>query len=239
MKVFFIKYKTLYIILVVLLIIILGLIIINMKKIKSSETFNIKDDIYYRGDIDTKTIAFTCNVDWGEEYIPNMLEVLKDENIKITFFVTGTWANKNPDILLKIYNDGHEIGNHGYFHKNYGSLSYELNKDQILKADRIITGIIGKKIKYFAPPSGDYSENTIKAAKDLDYKLIMWSIDTIDWRKDSTKDKIINRVVTKLDNSKIVLMHPKEETIKALPNIIELTRQKGYEIGKLSDIIKQ
>ena len=125
-----------------------------------------------------------------------------------------------------------------YFHKNYGPLSYSENKNQITKADKIITEIINEKIKYFAPPSGDYSKNTLKAANDLGYKTIMWSIDTIDWRKNSTKEIIIDRVVNKFSNSKIVLMHPKEETIKALPIIIKNAKQKGYKIGKLSDIIK-
>ena len=91
---------------------------------------------------------------------------------------------------------------------------------------------------FFSPPSGAYNENTIKAAKDLNYDIIMWSIDTIDWREDSNKEKIIDRVISKIHNSAIVLMHPTEETVKALPEIILYLFNKGYKIGTINDIVK-
>ncbi len=152
------------------------------------ETFNL--DIYYKGNVDDRIVAFACNVDWGgDEYIPTMLEIFKEKNINITFFVTGKWAAKNPELLIKIYEQGHEIGNHGYRHIDYDKLSYEENKEEIIKAHNTIREIIKSKPKYFAPPSGAYNDNTIKAAKDLNYDIIMWSIDTIDWHKDSNKQK--------------------------------------------------
>jgi len=68
-------------------------------------------------------IAFTCNVDWGNEEIPLMLEILEKNNLRITFFVTGRWAKNNPELLKEIYNKGHEIGNHGYGHRMHSKLS--------------------------------------------------------------------------------------------------------------------
>ncbi|SCG83396.1 putative protein ylxY [Proteiniborus sp. DW1] len=238
MKIIYIRFKTL-IIAITIAIIILALIILlsfNFSS-KAKDIFNI-DDVYYKGTIDEKLIAFACNVDWGNECIPGMLDIFRENNIKITFFVTGRWAEKNPELLKKIYENGHEIGNHGYFHRDYDKLNYEDNRDEINKADKVITDILGIKSVYFAPPSGAYNKETIKAANELGYKVIMWSIDTIDWRKDSTKDKIINRVISKHHNSAIVLMHPKEETVKALPVIIQNLKDKGYQIGAVSDIIK-
>jgi len=200
------------------------------------ETFNL--DIYYKGNVDDRIVAFACNVDWGDEYIPTMLEIFKEKNINITFFVTGKWAAKNPELLIKIYEQGHEIGNHGYRHIDYDKLSYEENKEEIIKAHNTIREIIKSKPKYFAPPSGAYNDNTIKAAKDLNYDIIMWSIDTIDWHKDSNKQKIIERVTNKIHNSAIILIHPTEETIKALPDIINFLYSKGYRIGKVRDVIE-
>lgn len=210
----------------------------TLSKGKAKETFKNIDDVFYKGNIDEKVIAFTCNIDWGNEYIPPMLEIFEDNNIKITFFVTGRWAEQNGDLLKEIYNHGHEIGNHGYLHRDYSLLSYELNKQEIFKTDKLIRELINFKSKYFAPPSGAYNDDTVVAAKELNYKVIMWSIDTIDWRKDSTSDKIINRVVSKANNSAIVLMHPKEETIKALPTIIKSLEEQGYKIGTVSDVIE-
>ena len=204
---------------------------------KSEATFN--SDPYYQGNIETKTIAFACNIDWGNEYIPKMLEVFKENNIKITYFPTGKWAEKNGVVLKDIYNHQHEIGNHGYSHVDYDKLNYERNKEEIHKADVIINDILDMKPKYFSPPSGAFNDNTIKAAKDLGYEVTLWSIDTIDWRKDSTKDIIIDRVTKKAHNSAIVLMHPTEETVKALPEIINFLYEKGYKIGTISDVMKK
>ncbi|WP_425447488.1 polysaccharide deacetylase family protein [Dethiothermospora halolimnae] len=236
MKIFFLKKKILYTIIIVAIaiIIMVGLL---LSRDDAVETFN-NQDVYYQGNTNNKVVAFTCNVDWGKEYITPMLEILKKNEIKITFFITGRWAEKNKDIVKKICQYGHEIGNHGYFHKDYSKLNYEGNKEQITKADKVMREISKGELRFFAPPSGAYNKHTIQASKDLDYKLIMWSIDTIDWRKDSTKNKIVERVIKKPHNGAIVLMHPKSETIKALPIIIKALKNKGYEIGRVSDVIE-
>lgn len=237
MKIVFLDYKTIYKIAIILAIIIISLtFLVITAKNKTHETF-FHDDVYYKGSKEVSTIAFTCNIDWGNEYIPEMLEIFKKEDIKITFFPTGTWAKKNDALLKLIDNDKHEIGNHGYAHDDYGTMNFEDNKEGILKADEVIKDIVGTSPKYFAPPSGAFNEDTVKAAKDINYDIIMWSIDTIDWREDSTKEKIVERVITKADNSGIVLMHPTKETVEALPIIIKDLKEKGYEIGRVSDIM--
>ena len=85
----------------------------------------------YEGRKDKKAIAFTCNVAWGNEYIPLLLEVFKDKNIKATFFIEGRWAENYPELLRLIYDKGHEIGNHGYSHAHHANLSYEENQNEI------------------------------------------------------------------------------------------------------------
>jgi len=238
MKVIYIRYRTFVILICIVLIVLFSFFLLHNRDSKSKETFYY-DDVFYKGNIDKKTIAFTCNVDWGNEYIPKILDIFRENNIKITFFVTGRWAENNSEILQQIYDDGHEIGNHGYNHRDYDKLSLEQNKIEIQKADKVIRDIIDYKPIFFAPPSGAYNDNTLLAANELGYEVIMWSIDTIDWRNDSTKEKIYNRVTSKVHNSAIVLMHPKEETVKALPSIIETLFEMGYKIGKVSDIISQ
>ncbi len=235
MRFIIIKKKTLFMLVSVFILVLLTILFISFFN-KTKETFN--SDVYYKGNVEEKIMAFACNVDWGNEYIIPLLEISEKHDIKITFFVTGRWAENNPDLLKAIFNEGHEIGNHGYNHINYDQLSYEKNKEEILKADNTIQNILGIKPNFFAPPAGAYNENTIKACKDLNYDIIMWSIDTIDWREDSTKEKIKNRVIENIHNSAIVLMHPTKETIKALPEIIINILDKGYKIGKISDVVK-
>ncbi len=226
--------KTLISILVValvLIILLVGFLRINRAK----EVFN--KDIYYQGSREEKIVAFACNIDWGNEYIGDMLDIFHDNKIKISFFPTGRWAEENRDLLLKIYRAGHEIGNHGYSHLDYDKLDYDGNYKEIAKAHKVIEGIIDESPKYFAPPSGAYNEFTIQAARNLGYKTILWSIDTIDWREDSHKDLIVSRVIEKIHKSAIVLMHPTDETRKALPEIINKLYEMGYKIGRISDII--
>lgn len=234
MKLIFISKKLLISILIVLILLIVFSIYLTINN--SKEVFN--EDIYYKGNRDDKIVAFICNVDWGNEYIDDMLNIFDDNEINISFFLTGRWAKENLDLVNKIYSYSHEIGNHGYNHVDYSNLSYEKNKEEISRANKVIKDIIGLKPVFFGPPSGAYNENTLKAAKDLDMAVIMWSVDTIDWRNDSTKELIVKRVIDKVQNSSIVLMHPTENTVKALPEIIEYLFKNNYKIGTISDVIK-
>lgn len=235
MKLIIVNRKALLSILIVLVILVI-LIFTWVVYHRTRETFN--PDVYYQGTTDKKIIAFACNIDWGNEYIPEMLKIFKENDIRITYFVTGKWAEQNEDLLKNIYDHNHEIGNHGYNHVDYDKLSYERNYEEILKTHNVIKDILNINSRYFAPPSGAFSDNTIRASRDLDYELILWSIDTIDWRNDSTKEVIVKRVTEKAHNAAIVLMHPTEHTVQALPEIISYLYQNGYEIGMISDVIK-
>lgn len=194
----------------------------------SVESLAGEDDVVIRSGLpNSNKLVLSCNVDWGEEVIPDMLKVLKDNNVQITFFITGRWAEQHPDLLRQIYQDGHEIQNHGYSHKLCSQNSVETAKEEILKSETVILEILGVKTNVFAPPSGDYDETTVQLCRSLGYKMALWSSDTIDWREGSTADVIKARVLKKRLNGAIVLMHPKEETVKALPGLIaEIKAQK-------------
>ncbi|KAB3531331.1 polysaccharide deacetylase family protein [Alkaliphilus serpentinus] len=183
-------------------------------------------------------IAFACNVDWGNEVLPEMLTVLREKNIKITFFVTGRWVKEFPELFMTIVNEGHEIGSHGYKHLNYGTLTQKQNEEQIQLAEDLIMKYTKEKPILFAPPSGSYNENTLLAADKLGYKTILWTIDTIDWRSGSTKDLIVKRVIEKESlGGSIVLMHPMDETAKALPELIDALLEKNLTVGRVSDVL--
>lgn len=142
-----------------------------------------------------KVIALTINVDWGEEFIPAILDVLDKENAKATFFVTGRWAKKNPELLKRIASRGHEIENHGYSHPHPDNLSVGANQEEIKKTESIIQGIIGKRTHFYAPPYGEKGASGLRAADLLGYQTILWTLDTVDWREDSTPEVIVQRIV--------------------------------------------
>lgn len=178
-------------------------------------------------------LVFSCNVDWGEAVIPDMLRIFKENNVKITFFVSGRWAENNPDLLKQMFQDGHEIQSHGYGHKLCTQHSVETTKEEILKTEKVILDILGVKTNVFAPPSGDYDETTVALCKSLGYQMALWSSDTIDWREGSTAEVIKDRILKKRLNGAIVLMHPKEETVKALPDLIEKIKAQKIDIVPL------
>ncbi|NLM44666.1 MAG: polysaccharide deacetylase family protein [Clostridiales bacterium] len=233
MKVFIIKKKT--IIAAVLIIIALSIALFLMSR-RSINTFKQFEPIY-KGNEMEKKVAFACNVVWGNEYLPDMLREFKKNNIKITFFIGGDWADKNKELLMRIYEDNHEIGNHGYNHLKQTQISEEKNREEIIKTEEAINNIIGVKTNLFAPPYGDLNKKVVTIAESLGYKVIMWSIDTIDW---NTKDytKILERVNKKIHNGAIILMHPTESTVKALPIMINDLIKNNYKIVPVSEVIK-
>ena len=180
------------------------------------------------------------NVYWGTEFLNEMLEVLKDNNVTTTFFVGGVWACQEPEMLKKIHDAGHELGNHGYNHKDHAQLSAEKNHEEIVKTHKIVKDLTGVEMNLFAPPSGAYNKNTVEVAKQLGYKTIMWTAgrDTIDWR-DKNSELIYSRAIKNCKGGDFVLMHPTKATAEALDRIIKTLKQQGFELCTVGDNLAQ
>lgn len=191
----------------------------------------------YKGDKESNSVAIAVNVDWGEEYLPDMLKLFDAAGVKAAFFVTGRWAEKNTALAKLIADSGHTVGNHGYSHKDHSKLDYDQNRSEIETTQQVLERVTGRTPRYFAPPSGAYNKHTVKASKDLGCEVVLWSIDTIDWKRDGV-DNIISRVKKKLHSGGIILMHPTDQTLEALPSIIEYIKESGYEILSLEDLVK-
>lgn len=194
-------------------------------------------DPIYQGSNEKKQISLAINVDWGEEFLPDMLTTLEENEVLVTFFLTGRWTNKFPELATKIVKKGHEIGNHGYSHSSPNQMSLEQNKSEITKTSDEIRRATGKQTVLFAPPSGERNNHVLKAAQDLGYTTVLWSVDTIDWKRPPSKD-IINKVVSKAHNGAIVLMHPTKSTLEALPVIIKELKSQGYTFVTVSQNIE-
>lgn len=191
----------------------------------------------YRGNEKNNCVSLMFNVYENTAIVNSIIDVLDEHGVKATFFVGGCWADDNAQTLVKIIDSGHEIGNHGYFHKDHKKLSYQDNASEINNTSVVINSLCGVKPTLFAPPSGSYSECTLQVAEDLGYKVIMWSKDTIDWR-DKDEQKVYNRATKNPKNGDMILMHPKEHTLNVLPKIIEFYQTHGYELVSVSENIK-
>ena len=192
--------------------------------------------VYYHGNEKNNNVSLMFNVYMGDEYIPDILKVLSERSVKVTFFVGGSWAVKHTELLEEILKQGHELGNHGYWHKDHKTLSIEKNRSEIGLTHDVINELLNYKMTLFAPPSGSYGQNTLRVAQDMGYKTILWSKDTIDWR-DQDVGLITSRATKNPHNGDLILMHPTLCTLKALPEIITFYTQSGYKLTTVSENI--
>ena len=187
----------------------------------------------YLGNESSGGVALMFNVYENTEVVEGIIKLLKQKNATATFFVGGCWADDNEKTLKDIIDCNFELGNHGYFHKDHKKLSEKQNKEEIQNCHGVVKNFTGHSMNLFAPPSGSFSKTTIEVASGLGYHTIMWSKDTIDWR-DSDINTIVNRATKNIKSGDLILMHPKEHTLKALSQIISILENKGLKMVTVS-----
>jgi probable sporulation protein (polysaccharide deacetylase family) len=189
----------------------------------------------YRANPDKKMVSFMINVAWGNEHIPKILHTLRKERVKATFFLDGSWLSKNSELALQILHEGHELSNHGYSHKNMSKLSREQATSEILRTEQLLKKL-GVKNHLFAPPSGDFDDETVEIARKHGLFTVLWTIDTVDWRRPPAK-QLIQKVRAELTPGALILMHPTTSTRDALPELIKTVRGEGLELNTVSKTI--
>ena len=190
---------------------------------------------YYSGNSDS-CVSLMVNVYWGTEYIKPMLEIFERHGAKTTFFVGGSWAVANEKTLKEIADAGHELGNHGYYHKDHKKLDAEYNRKEIQSAHDAVKDVTGVDMTLFAPPSGAFGTVTLATATELGYRTVMWTRDTIDWR-DHDSELIYMPAAKNIKGGDLILMHPTECTLKALDRIIDTIEAAGLSVAPVSAVI--
>jgi peptidoglycan/xylan/chitin deacetylase (PgdA/CDA1 family) len=193
---------------------------------------------YYRGNSEKPYVSIMINVYTGGEYIEPMMKVFEEFGVKATFFIGGSFAQRNEALVKKIRENGHELGNHGYYHRLPEKLGYKENYDEIFMTHRLIEDLCGVKMTLFAPPSGSVGSEMFKAGKALGYDVIMWSKDTIDWR-DKNPDLTFSRATKNLKNGDLVLMHPTAHSLEALPKILRFYKDNKFQEVTVSRNIRK
>jgi len=193
------------------------------------------DEPVYRGN-STQNVSLMVNVYSGGEYITDMLRILSENGARMTFFVAGSWAAEHNEILKEIYAAGMEIGNHGYFYKDHKKLSPSRSREEIELTHRLVKSILGYEMTLFTPPSGSFSKNTIKTAKQLGYTTVLWSQDASGAAGDGAKN-IVSGATKDISAGELILMHPSEASVAALPEIIRIIKSKGLKLAPVSEVI--
>ncbi|ARU62513.1 hypothetical protein CBW65_17250 [Tumebacillus avium] len=192
----------------------------------------------YKANSQKKQIALMINVAWGTEYIPEMLATLEKHHVKATFFLDGSWTKKNPEVAKQISAAGHELGNHAYSHPDMSRMGVSDQLRQITRTNAVIEEATGIKPTLFAPPSGAYADSTVATAYKQGMYTILWSLDTVDWKKPPAST-IVNRVLSRAENGSMVLMHPTEPTRDALRTIVPSLLKKGYGLVTVSELLDE
>ena len=191
----------------------------------------------YNVQTEDKKVAFTMNCAWNADDIDKILETLKNNDTKITFFVVGDWVEKFPEAVKKISEAGHEIASHSDTHPHVNNLSYEQNVKEIREANKKIKEITGKDNKIYRAPYGEYNNTVIKAVEDEGNYCIQWSLDTLDYTGLSGNE-MWDRLKNKIKAGDIILSHNgTENTAQSLDMLIKNIKAKGLQVVTVSDLI--
>jgi peptidoglycan/xylan/chitin deacetylase (PgdA/CDA1 family) len=184
-----------------------------------------------------KVVALSYDDGPSKTITPQILQLLKDNDCHATFFVLGCNAKRCPGIVLDAYLDGNEIANHGYSHAQFSKLSKEGVNNELNKTAAIICYITNEAPTFVRTP---YGENSKKVTSKIDHPIALWSIDSNDWRKNYSVNKVVNNIVSNLKDGSIILLHDTtNKTLQISKILIPKIKAAGYDIVSISDMFKQ
>ncbi|SEU02020.1 polysaccharide deacetylase family sporulation protein PdaB [Salinibacillus kushneri] len=190
------------------------------------------------GQEDSDQVALTFNISWGQEKVYDILDILKEQNIHATFFVSGEWAERHPNILEEIAKANHEIGMLGYRYKSYVKQDIEEVRNDILKAREVFRKLGYSDMKLLRPPSGHFNEEVLKTVDQLGLTTIYWSVNPDDWKNPGTK-KITDTIMKETSGGDIILLHASDiikHTESALQDTIPKLK-KDLSFVTISELI--
>lgn len=193
----------------------------------------------YCVDTPEKKVAISFDAAWGADDTDELLRILKENDVKTTFFMCGYWVDDFPEEVKKIAADGHDIGNHSATHPHMSQLSKEQMKEELMVAHEKVKNLTGIEMDLFRPPFGEYDNNVIEAAQECNYYSVQWDVDSLDWKEQGAEAEI-NQVLNHkhLGNGSIILFHNDAKyTPQVLDRIIKGLKEKGYEIVPVSELI--
>lgn len=186
-----------------------------------------------------KQVAISFDAAWGADDTDDLLEILKNNDVRATFFLCGYWVDKYPQEVKKIYEAGHDVGNHSNTHPHSSQLSMEENKQNIMDAHNKVKQLLNIDMFLYRPPFGEYNDMVLNAAEECGYYSVQWDVDSLDWKEYGVEQEI-NQVLNHkhLGDGSIILFHNDAKyTPDALNTIIQGLKEKGYEIVPISQLI--
>ncbi len=238
MKIYTLTRRGLVLLLVCLLLAVSAItILVSSGKKAISAAAEPRDIPIYCVETEKKQVAISFDAAWGNEQTETLLSILKDKNVKATFFLVGAWVDKYPDSVKAIADAGHDVGNHSDTHAYMTQISDSEKASEIENCNEKISALIGKTPTLFRAPYGDYNNDVVKTVKSENMYCVQWDVDSLDW-KDPSVSEMVEKIKTKIQNGSIILMHNgAKNTPEALPLIIDAVHEMGYEFVPISKLI--
>ena len=190
------------------------------------------------GNSESKTIYLTFDEGYEAGYTTQILKILKENDVKATFFLTAHYINTQEELVRQMIDEGHIIGNHTVNHKSMPSLTEEEIKKEVMDLHQSVYEKFGYEMKYIRPPKGEFSEKTMQVTNLLGYKTVMWSFAYEDWNEEKQPDeeKAKEKILKNLHNGEIMLLHGNSKTnTNILDSVIKEAKNMGYEFKSLDD----
>jgi peptidoglycan/xylan/chitin deacetylase (PgdA/CDA1 family) len=192
-----------------------------------------------RGDPSLPLIALTFDAGADRGASIQLLDVLRDRNVRATFFVTGQFADRYPDIMQRLVVDGHELANHSYSHPDFARLTEAQMRSEIQRATESIERTSGVKIApLWRPPFGSRNARIIQIVEEEGLRSIYWTFDSGDWIEGATTQRVIDTDLRLAVNGAIVVHHVQPRaTAEAMPTIIETLRARGFDLVTVTELL--
>ena len=196
---------------------------------------------YYADYSGAKDIYLTFDNGYEQGYTAGILDILKKDSIPATFFVTGHYVKSEPDLVKRMVNEGHIIGNHSYHHPDFSIMSKDTIKEELETLESAVAKVSNQKeLKYLRPPRGIFSEKTLKWSNELGYIHVFWSLAFNDWKTDQQKGwkYAYDQIMGQIHPGAIVLLHTvSSDNAEALPHVIAELKKQGYNFKSLDDLV--
>lgn len=200
-----------------------------------------KYDAFYKGDARKKVVYLTFDNGYENGYTAKILDVLKKEKVPATFFITGHYLNSAPDLVKRMAEEGHIIGNHSWGHPDFTRISDAKIKEELEKVRVKTMELTGQKDMIFLrPPRGIFSERTLKVSRDLGYIHVLWSLAFVDWHVDQQKGwkYSYDEITSQIHPGAVILLHTvSKDNADALEKAIQELKSRGYSFGTLNDLL--
>ena len=193
------------------------------------------------GNADSKYIYVTFDLGYEAGYTEKILDVLKENNVPAAFFITAHYVNTASDLVQRMIDEGHIIGNHTVNHKSMPSLGEEELTKELMNLHTAIYEKFNYEMKYMRPPKGEYSERVLNITTKLGYVPVMWSFAYADWdeAKQPSQNDGIKKIIDNLHNGEIMLLHATSKTnMEILDTVIKQIKNMGYEFKSLDEFTK-